>query len=625
MAVNDNTKDNAPQTTVGEAFARSQQNAPRQESGQTVNKTFRNPSAFGPRLMGRNLKSDQVVKMQELLTGIYAVNVDPMYNVAVFGLDMENNMNLGISVVVVAVSEKAEARKAVAYHTLLLEGTIEPMASRFENINTGAGTINVEVPRFPGSQYNVRMDAVVKEELNKRFPNVRLISADAAVVPRDFKMDDKQLMNMLAANAVFAAGTVLEEANPNFQDLNLAQVARDSRLFLRPVFSNNVTENAVGAPIRSDIQLNLTSTAVGEQGTDGVERSTPVATISAFVDLVYAPLQPQMQLGFQAPQIPTQKYIPRIVITKLESESALTTGLQLLTLAQTAILRTPSAWMQTFLTKSGAGKGKDLRDPGMLNIEANVFNTGTSGFGEYIDTKATSFTNVHMGKFLSDVIRQDVMVMSQDISHCDPTSWLNSAFLASARGNQEATKRILRSADQLTNGFVSKNFNDSMIARVGDEIIHLGYYEDSNGVMRDLRDIDLLAVLNLEGEKDPNIARLWTETFLAKNVPEVIRLADRKRIISNLVTQAVFTGTATRIDYSTHFLDVLVAGCAAAGLDVQQNMPFQSLSGQERHTASFDTSVMMGAQQGPTFLRSGFQGGQANNSNASYSGYNRFG
>jgi hypothetical protein len=271
-----------------------------------------------------------------------------------------------------------------------------------------------------------------------------------------------------------------------------------------------------------------------------------------------------------------------------------------------ALLAQRNAWMQAFLPRCGANV-RDIQDVGFMNIEANI-EGNQSGFGKEVDINASDFDEARMVQYLSMFTRPDVNpILSQDIPLFDPSTWYLTPLLAAAAGNPQAEKHLIKVANELTNYNFQKYFPEGskFVVNTG-EHIHLGWYVDQDGTRRDLRDIDLNAVLARQGHVDPKMGERWTETFLAVDVPEQLRLADRKKIIDGIARNATYTGYAVRISYTPVALNALAQGCRDAGLDVKNILAYANLNGTQRHRASLDSGLLaQTGSVGASFLNQG--------------------
>jgi len=582
-----------------------------QQSAAPAGFSFRSLGRLGNAPMGRNPAAEVLTKLEKALDEVYK-SANAAFEIKLIPLDMNNNPAIARSALIVALFDKNNLDLGVSYHTLILAGSGEPFPPKYENINGQ----NVEIQRVDGDVWDDKFREVAADAVARTFSGARLIDAEAEVVPRTFDVSDEQLVYQLAANALFAANHELNRMRTDFRDLNLAGAARDSNLTARVQFNHDQLVDPVGEPIRTDVMIDLIATAIQTgQGANADARATKVSQVGGFLDLVWDPVAPQANPYAQWGQ-PTQQqqfnqlYITHFVMTHLETLELMTVPAQLFALVQALTLRDGNAWARGFAPRPYAA-GIDMHDIGAIGIEANP-EGDARGFGARIDTKTDSFTTQGtLHKLLQAFVRPGLL-LSIDVPECGPSTWSNSVFAAAAEGSAKANEFIIEAAQTLTNGNFLKHYTNGSgrVAFDNNNRIHLGWYVDSQGRKRDIRDIDYLAVANLVGEKDPTVIKDWSDTFVNLQISPAQRLAKRKNIIQNLVGDATFTGFARRATLDGAFMEALAKGCVDAGLVLRAQYPFGDVAGQERATAQFANGLLMAP--GATGLFAAGFGGQAN-------------
>lgn len=605
-------------TSLGQAMAAAQQSQQQAHAPQQARPTqgfsWRNMAGMVATPMGRTPQSEILTRLHKAVDAVYKANTNPLYELTTIPVDYNQDLKLYMSILIVAARNLQNRDAGVAYHVLMLEGSVEPFQPKFENINGE----NVEILKLASDANDDRTMSVVIEHLRRTFPGTNLYSADACVVPRDFNLEDAQAVYQLAANASFAVTHELEMMRPDFQDINLANASKDDSLVVRVAFPKTQINNAVNLPVRTDISIDLTAMPANQtQGS--LERQAVVARAGGFIDLVWDPV-PQPQGYYFNPQQSqaTQHYAARLVLTSMESIFVSTLPAQLIALVQAMALRENNTWTQTFRPAPFSSDQFDLHDIGAVNIECGVV-PGANGIHEHIITKSDSFKADSLAKLLALTIKPG-LIISMDVEDTGPSSWYNGGFsVASGTGRPEsvanANEAIINAANFLTNGNFSKYFGaNGRVCYNEDNLIHLGYFIDSQGQKRDLREYDYLAVLNRTAQTDPGIIRLWSDSFNRVDVPLARRLSDRKKILNGLTgNSAVFTGFARRVTFDVKFLEALVKGCQDCGMDVRTITPYVDQGSYERAGASFVQQSLLSPTSSGLFNRasgSGFGGQQ---------------
>lgn len=585
--------------------------------------------------IGKNMGSEALTKLQKALVEVFK-GVSSEYRVSLIPMDNNNDRSLAFSTMLVAMQRVGAEDLGVAFMPLILEGSGEKIPPRFETIN-GA---QVEILRPTSDAADMVLSQKVNQQIAAAFPNVRSYACLPIVVPASFNVEDAVAVHKLAVVSGLACHTELMQRQSSFQDINLAQREADSTLVIRHDYERRQETNEVGMPVRSDVRVqfqsqqnqnNQNNRSVNDGG-----RIQKVASVSGYLDFIYAPVRdrtnPMLMANSAMAQMQPdfyQTFVAQYVMTNIECEQLNTLPSLLLAIATAFTISADNGWYASFKSRTLGRNETDLYDVGALNVEANTENN-PNGIGGIIDTKIGTFTNERLVQFLNMVVRPGLL-MSVDCPEFGPSSWFLNDLAAAASigdGSQQAREasmharqHLFDAANTLTNGIFSRYFNQNNQMFLGNGVlVHTGFYEDSNGVKRDIRDIDYLAVVN-SLSNDPDVIRKWTDTFVAQNIDPRFLLAERKRIISGIVPRAEFTGFARRVSFSNEFVQALVKGCAEAGLvsRIDQNQLFGQ--GVERATGSFLASGLVSGLGNNMFggtTGGSFAGGFVGNNNGAF-------
>lgn len=584
----------------------------------TVNSLgFHGGTLFGAPI-SRSVGSEVYAKLKAALAEVYKATNENI-EISLIDLDNMNETALAFSSIVVAVRFKNAAKQAVAYHILTLAATGDKLSPYFENANN----FQIEVIRVPSDAVDEILLTKARERVSRAYPNAMTYFCDATVVPAEFNADDRAAVHRLALNTGLACTTELRVRDPQFVDMNLAEIPLDSSLYVNMGFKREQILDAVGQPVRSDIQVAFSSKRnQSGQGrnvsVNSGDREVKVYEASAFVDMVWAPANtqsPMYQNWGRPTNEPKHKYAARLVITDLRSELSYTPASVLLALLAATSVRDESTWIQVF--RPMPDNGLDLTDVGALNIEANL-EEDPSGIGQRVDTKSENFKLQDLGKYMATLVHPGLIV-SLDCPEYGPQAWFTSVHIGAARGSKQAYDVLFEAAMSLTNGNFGKHFNQNqpIFADEGARI-HLGTWVDRQGNKRDLREIDHVAMCNLVGERNPQIIREFSDTFLNMAEPLNKRLAARKRIYSAVTNEtAVITGFAQRLTFTREFIEALNMGVRETGLQVRVTSPLTGADfNNQRAVAGFAASALMAP--GQTFQQAGY--GAYQNPNGFYGG-----
>lgn len=539
--------------------------------------------------------------LTEALKGLAIADV----NAKLIKVDNTRETHLRLSGLVLALSWNDVQAQEVSFHTIILEGSADPLTPRVENL--GGQTITID--RYTQDAFDDAYLTTVAELVNRAYPGFRTYQNSGTVVPRTFNWEDKEAVRQLLVNVAMACMNGLVTRQPGFADVDITKFPRNAALQTSIAFHQNERTDYVGQPVRSDIALKLAAVALDRPNTNTVnnqEREITLAQAGGFIDLAWAPMAQSNAFGaFQ--QTPTQKFVARLVLTSLEAGGAMTIAAQLLALIAAYQLGEGTNWFPNFLPRHGSigKKGVDMKDIGAINIEANVYNE-PGDFGRPIDTKSSAFTPQEQGKLLVQAVRPGLAI-SLDVSQCGTDTWYNEVFSAAASLHPDsvhAWHAILEAAQALTGGHFAQFYTEDLSPVFqGDDRVLLGYYTNNDGVKCDIRDLDYLAVMNLAGE-NPKVGADWSDTFTRTEYSIEKRLEARRTMTQNLLHTAVFTGTAQRVTFRRQFMEALVKGAAAAGLNLRTinaaaNMEFQN----SRGTASWADAGVLSPQASGLFTQ----------------------
>jgi hypothetical protein len=484
--------------------------------------------------------------------------------------------NVPVSYLVVATQLRNNKEAGVGYQALLLEGSIDGIATTEEYV-PGAPGGKVTVQRTAGDADVPKVRKIIDDIVKNRFQTNVTFPAIAMVVPRHFtenNLGDPQRMKTLAARATYAAALQLQTGIAMVQPLNLKDfVGGTDALQAKLSFDARSVQNIFNEPVRSDMKIDLISEPIQKSDIPGFAggASTRLTTASAFLDVIFQPKVMTAQIaGLPSFGTPTadsyRKFIPRIVLTMLQAERLMTLGGQMLALASAIAIRDRGMWMAAALPNRSIGANEiDMRDFGALNREVN-FGGDPSQPGLPMDLKADSFTTAHLMTYLKGIFHEGNPVFAVDVSLRGPDTSYNGALAAADDGDENAIKAILNAVNNMSNGEFAKLWpaNAKITLQKG-ENIHLGHFTKAGGEVVDARVLDTVAFYNLVGGTAPELVRDYSDTFLKTSYPEAQRMAARLEILKKVAPNLVITGQARRVSFTGIFIDTLVASMEKVG------------------------------------------------------------
>lgn len=622
-----------PTTSMGAAFAKAEHSQPQQTQqaqprGNTTMNQQQNDQQNAPRTpfkfgtMGRRLRTN--ISRTSVGADLKALEakVAALYDqykatliVKLLPLDVQLVPEIACSALVVAVRLRDTNLKLAAFHTLVLAGTAGDLQPRVGHF----GGSQYEIKQLPDGAWQPAMKTFVQGEVARAFgiETQYCVDMDATTIPADFRIDDDRLINSVGTNAIVACNTELENCLPDFADLDLVDAqAGGEALSSRVTFNDTLVYDAVGRPVRADIQIAMSAEPIKNGNGYQNNRVTPVAQLTGYVELQpdVDPKLIQAQPGFapasgfantwaQAPQVTKQPYQALFVITSMETAQLQTPPAQLLALVQAMMLQYNNVWANSLMPRpAGRGREMDLRDIGALGYEVPFQRDESTGMGLRVETKQSSFNQEAFAYLLSKWV-QPGLAFALDVSDAGPDTWYNGVFAGAAQGSAEAVAEIIRAANTLTRNKFSPIYArlggtgqivDTRVSRV-----HRTSYVDPDGNLRDGRDYDYTAMANLRGDKNLRDLEVYSNSFLS-NDPIEARLAERARLLDSMV-QLSYDGMMTRVHFEAKFMQALAEACAATGLTLRPIVPNSDYGRVGRATVQFAGSLVTGQADGGLF------------------------
>lgn len=536
-----------------------------------------------PRSRGNNIIKDLIEKLGEVYD--YA---EENINITLIPVDKAGT-NLLFGGIIVCAKEASSEVSDVFYHTLILEGTGDPLRPKTYTASTVNGQIEYEVVYTTPQVWDAEYIRVVNELVQSKFPKCNVQRVDATVVPRWFDIEDPDAIWELAANSLAAATNELRIRSDGWKDLNIREFTQGYQYSVNVNFNNNQRiQDIVGNPIKSDIVMEYVLSRKSTQPIPGQynslnkgENETKAGLITGYIDLIWSFDEGQIGGGgmllnnnfINNGNIPPL-YTANFVITSLKYDYAATPASILFTLANAMAIENNQLWKQYFKPIDVPKGTIDFHDIGNIGYE---FIPHFKKFGGSVDENLIKGGNAYID-FKSDKIGVDVLYqvlgiaiapqifVSLDVPDASPDTWALSMFADAADGNKVAEDVIIKAANDLTDGAFSKLYRSSgsMFYNPGNRI-HLGYYLDADQNKCDIRDVTYLAALTLS-KGELSYVKDFSDTYNKTGYDINLRLSARKKLINEWTGgNAVITGYANRVTFSKEFIYALTAAINQSG------------------------------------------------------------
>lgn len=567
-----------------------------------------NVSGLLPYHVNANPNSASLSQFEKALKEFWDDNLSPDLNIDLWAVDRTAHSNLAVSVLIIAVRAKNEDTSDVAYHTLLIEASVDPWTSRTENL----GGQNVEVLVTTSDTYDKVMMDVLYSIMQSRYPKAnRILSADAEVIHRHFDLSNEDNLRAVTANAVKAARDQLASVNPHFVDINVQNARQGTSTLSQGIRYNQNNEiDESGLPVRSDVVLETIATPTTQVNQYVIQNQTVISRVTGFVELMYVDtgnvFNPTSMWAAQQPfnpMAPQQVYQANFVITQLLNLRIQTLSGVLLALANASQITENNNWWPTLMPQHGMKN--DLHDIGNIGYDIDVMGNGTYG---KIPTTPDKFTN-HDFMALMHRFFHPGIALSIDIPECGAQTWMYKTIAAAALGDARALQAIGQAANTLTNGkfdqYYTQAKGNGKYFFSSDNTILLGYYTNKEGVRRDIRDLDYLAIAGLAGKKSREEIATYTDSFNSQTYPLVKRLAHRRALIGNYLPNVVYTGKAVRVLVEAAFHRALTAALLECGYHVQPQQVYMDNMQYQRANAAYISNAVANAAASGIFTSVG--------------------
>lgn len=527
---------------------------------------------------------DEITKTAESLT-------QPAMKNRIIPVNREDHRELKFSFLIVT-SQLTAVKELVSYHILILEGTGEKLKSDLINIDNRP----VKITRVTSHAYDTKMQEIAANIVASEFKNTRAISAAATVVHDTVLPTETTKIKDITRNSVLACLSCLASESGQNKPFRLDRLGQSYRFQIEMQHNQQgVVYDEQGQPMRSSALLSLSSekkTASTRANDDVVNRQDAlerICEVSGFVNTVWAPAQAQVGFGFapmpgmmqnQMMVLPTQKFAAEFVITGINTPYGVSTAAVMLALATKLIAADDNNWMQLLIPKSiygsqraaAGGRNQDLTDLGALNILANCRGeTDKNGYGSPVDMEKMQGKLPDISRYITTIFRQGI-ITSIDVPECASQSWYLNIFGRAAAADKESIRKLIAAANEVTCGNFSKFFDDSMPIFTNSTRIPLGHYLLGDQV-RDIRDIDLVAICNLY-RNSPDQIHNWNRAFADPTLNYVTKLAMIEEIISHAVhDRCEINGFAQRNTFSSQFNQALSKGFRALNLTTTLSTP----------------------------------------------------
>lgn len=366
--------------------------------------------------------------------------------------------------------------------------------------------------------------------------------------------------------------------------INPGMVKRTDRLEVAFDYSGKPSQDTSGLQVRSDVLANLYYSAATPEE-DNMYSRTQLGEVRAGLDLFLAADgferdRPSFGRGRRSSSRDEDSkpfWQPVYNITDVNCPAGLPFSLELaqLLIAQVAIQSNDYRWANVLrprqtIAAPGVGTMKALSQLSHLHL----LHPDKEKAGVITDI-SQNLPDADLYDFLDVTVKPEI-AFGMMIPSSGEKSWAMSIFerIATLQG-RDADKYIttlFESADTLTGGNFSpiydeltKNTRPKPVASTGTRVF-IGTWTDSDGIVRDLREWNVPAVLTTVGAKNPTLAEDYQFTFEDDRHSVEYSLAARYAILSRIVPGLRVVGTCEQLSFNPDYIQALSEALEAAGM-----------------------------------------------------------
>lgn len=492
----------------------------------------------------------------------------------------KDSAGLPYSIIIVAGTRKGKENIGVAYHTLVIAGSSDPIKPTTDSWRGE----QLRIVPTPDMAYDKKMRVRILEALQQAYPGraeKEFLSGDAEVVRDGFPAADQdggRAIAELVKNTLAALQVVLNQYDRDVPELSLDEEDSSYNQIHVQHRQDHLLDRG-NLPYRADSVIELVSREhapnrdrrgnLFEQATEGQS----LLRVSGFHDFVYSPHDNARtdETLYRSNRRPSYEdymfYALRYVITDIDTMD-FSLNSMLLALGVAMAAGDPAEILRAFEPNKSIKELDDIRNIGALAYETNP-EDNESGVGDLPPTKTSEFTTAKLKALLTMMVHPG-MILAMDIPDCSASSWKFIDFMALAEGDGKETGRIYDAMCRLT-GDRFADFYGRHEPVIDTHIEHVfnGYYAEGDRRL-DIRDIDLLAVYNLSRPtniKELELAKRWSRAAAIRDDDTFVQ-SEQYEVLTKCLNNVTITGRSQRVSFDGKFTDAVIKSIIASGISL---------------------------------------------------------
>lgn len=464
--------------------------------------------------------------------------------------------------------------------TILIGSTCQDIGVRTYRTSQGA---NIEVRPTPVDVYAnpgfwVAVRNGIRSITGVNLVDDQIIDAGGLVIPDNFTVDkdNPDTIRPIIVQAAQSLQGVIGSYDETVKRFSVGWCRGKNQLRSKVEFPTTTTLTSTGLPVRNDIVVDVSVTESQNQNQAQMNGFFPSArracTAGAYVDLVYE--DPSANGANGSVQHITQRYVPRVILTSVYSAfGAHSLELYWLGIAAVSVMMQRRRYAEVWFPRHGHVPGQELRDITALGYDY-ALGLPQNATPQRIALQGQHITSQELSTLLNTMVFANP-VFCMDVEDAGDNVWIKHVFSGDYTGDIAARGLIWDSLEAFSANNFSRSLSNSGRGWEGLFLpnatrIHTGYYHHpETNTLRDIRDIDLLALLNLVGVGAAAVVRDWENSFVCED--QILGLNKREQILRTYCPRVTITGYATRYTMRPDVLEAFFNAAVMGGLRLQQD------------------------------------------------------
>ena len=518
-----------------------------------------------------------------------AVKDQNNFNIKLLAFDNQSNAQGWAYSFIVIAGTRPDSDK-VYYMPFLLEATgREPVAINGmleEDPRTGLVRVKDQTMLFTPADYfnNIILD-VIEKSVSVSFPGKTPRYIDGEIIPHSATL--ATIAGYAAADAIGGMWITYAKEKGQYRDLEAQQLlGQQITPYADLTINGGSASNKLGRVITMDYSIKLFTRKQEQQKVQlpGIaDQVNNVGNVSGYVEeTILSETDTYGKKIYRA--------IPVLITSEIDTKFP-TLGYTLLSMAGSAVLNQQNTLLNLLVNKNNVGA---------LNFLCNL--EIAEGFGAIVNIKDKKYTHEKALRYLSQLFTpRAAFAVEVELNSSEYFKVSPFAALIDPQTYAKANNLIVQTAEQLINSKI----NNNLVFKYAIEI-PVGEWVDNNGIVRDLREIDLATIISLT--KDINLIHKWIMSNEDPKISQVDPYLTKIEVYNKLGLNAKILNKAVRVYLDPNFMSELIGGLGAVGFNpvLNSNVAYNTFTDLSNMSTSSIAASMLNANLGSM---PGFGGG----------------